>query len=61
MDLQDVEWKGMDSLVQDWNRRRALVNAETILRVPQNVGGQILRVTPEMRLEMNQVFVYSCS
>jgi len=61
MDLQDVEWKGMDSLVQDWNRWRAFVNAETILRVPQNVGGQILRVTPEMLLEMNQVFVYSCS
>ena len=54
MYLQDVGWKGMDCilLAQDWDRRRGLANAE---------GGTNTTVTPEMRLEMNEVFMYSWS
>jgi hypothetical protein len=40
MDLQEVGWRGMDSiaLAQHRDRWRTLVNAVTSLRVPQNVG-----------------------
>ena len=40
IDLQDVEWEGMDcmDLAQDRNRWWALLNAVMNLQVPQNVG-----------------------
>jgi len=40
MDLQEVEWGGMDwiDLAQDTDRWRALVNVIMNLQVPQNAG-----------------------
>ena len=40
MDLQEVEWRGIDStdLVQDREKFWALVNAVINLRVPENAG-----------------------
>jgi hypothetical protein len=36
MDLQEIGWGAWIDLAQDWEKWRALVNAVTNLRVPQN-------------------------
>jgi hypothetical protein len=40
MDLGEIGWGGVDwmDLAQDKDKRRALINAVTNLRVPQNSG-----------------------
>jgi hypothetical protein len=48
MDIQKVEWEGIDwiNLTQDRDRWRALVNGVMKLRTPKNVG--ISRLTKDL-------------